>query len=219
MNHRIFLLCFLLAVFVRPCRATDGRSIVVSVADQRLALVEDGVPIASFPVSTSKYGVGDQSGSYRTPLGSLEVASRIGEAARIGAVFKHRVKTGEVLSPNASGRDPIVTRILWLRGREARNARAYERGIYIHGTPVERMIGRPASYGCIRMRSRDIVQLFDKVSVGTKIDIVDKPLSRALSRDAGRTSNVERPATGTANVPAGHEPKKTKPPIKVAFRA
>jgi lipoprotein-anchoring transpeptidase ErfK/SrfK len=155
---------------------------VVSVPEQRLALVEGGVPIASFPISTSRYGIGDQSGSYRTPLGAMEIASRIGKAAPVGAVFKNRVPTGEVLRPNAAGRDPIVTRILWLRGLESRNSRAYGRGIYIHGTPVERHIGRPASYGCIRMRSRDIVRLFDAVSVGTRIEIVDRPLAQVLHR-------------------------------------
>jgi len=98
----------------------------------------------------------------------------------VGSVFKSRVRTGEILSPNAPGRDPIVTRILWLRGLEACNAQAYERGIYIHGTPVENLIGRPASYGCIRMRSRDVIRLFDATPVGTKIDVVNTPLRRAI---------------------------------------
>ena len=75
-------------------------------------------------------------------------------------------RTGEILVPDAPGRDPIVTRILWLRGREAQNANAYGRYIYIHGTPEERNIGTPASYGCIRMRSRDVIQLYDIVGCG-----------------------------------------------------
>ena len=66
------------------------------------------------------------------------------------------------------GRDPIVTRILWLRGREPQNANAYGRFIYIHGTPEERNIGRPASYGCVRMRSRDVIQLYDTSAVGAR---------------------------------------------------
>jgi hypothetical protein len=137
--------------------------------------------------------------SYRTPLGSMEIASRIGDAAPLGAVFKHRVPTGEVLKPNAAGRDPIVTRILWLRGKEAQNARAYDRGIYIHGTPVERLIGRPASYGCIRMRSADIVKLYDAVDVGTPIDIVTEGTARAAERiaQASRTQ-VELSSTPVA---------------------
>src|ERR1051326_4336316 len=156
-------------------------ALVVSIADQKLALVENGEPVAQFPVSTSKFGVGDRPGSFATPLGLLEIASKIGADAPLGAVFKSRTPTREILRPNARGRDPIVTRILWLRGLEKRNAFAFERGIYIHGTPVERLIGRPASYGCIRMRSRDVVTLFSSISVGTKIAVMNQHLHDAIA--------------------------------------
>jgi lipoprotein-anchoring transpeptidase ErfK/SrfK len=162
-------------------QASAATSIVVSVPDQKLALVEDGVAIAQFPISTSKFGLGDRPNSYATPLGSMEIAAKIGSGAPLGSVFKSRVRTGEILQPNASGRDPIVTRILWLRGLESRNCQAYGRGIYIHGTPVERLIGRPASYGCIRMRSKDVVRLYDATPVGTKLDVVNAPLRRAIA--------------------------------------
>jgi lipoprotein-anchoring transpeptidase ErfK/SrfK len=157
-------------------------SIVVSVPDQTLALINDGVVVAQFPVSTSKFGLGDGSGSYATPLGSLAIASKIGANAPLGAVFKSRSMTGEVLPPNAPGRDPIVTRILWLRGLEKCNARAYRRSIYIHGTPEERLIGRPASYGCIRMRSRDVARLFPAVNIGTKIEVANVRLGSAIAK-------------------------------------
>ena len=111
----------------------------------------------------------------------MEIAGKIGAGAPVGAVFKHRRMTGEILRPNASGRDPIVTRILWLRGLEGRNANAFSRNIYIHGTPVERLVGRPASYGCIRMRSKDIVQLFDMVPVGSMVDVTEAPLRYAVA--------------------------------------
>jgi len=88
----------------------------------------------------------------------------------------HQRRTGEIVGVNAPGREPIVTRIIWLRGREAENANAYSRDIYIHGTPEERNIGRPASYGCIRMRSTDIVQLFDAIGYGAEVSIVNVPL-------------------------------------------
>src|ERR1700726_3205745 len=153
-------------------RAETPPTIIVSIPDQKLALLEDGSSVDEFPISTSKFGVGDRPGSYATPLGMLEVASKIGANAPLGAVFKSRKTTGEILAPNARGRDPIVTRILWLRGLERQNARAYDRGIYIHGTPVERLIGRPASYGCIRMRSRDVVSLFSAVNIGTRIEVL-----------------------------------------------
>jgi hypothetical protein len=98
---------------------------VVSVPDQKLALIDNGVAVAQFPISTSKFGVGDRPGSYATPLGELEVAAKIGANAPVGAVFKQRQMTGEILPPNAKGRDPIVTRIVWLRGLEKRNAQAF----------------------------------------------------------------------------------------------
>jgi lipoprotein-anchoring transpeptidase ErfK/SrfK len=157
-------------------------SIVVSVPDQTLALVDGGAVIARFPVSTSKFGLGDNPNSYATPLGSLEIASKIGANAPLGAVFKSRKMTGEILRPNAAGRDPIVTRILWLRGLERGNARAYSRAIYIHGTPVEQLIGKPASYGCIRMRSNDVARLFGAVRVGTRIAVLNTGLGRAVAQ-------------------------------------
>jgi lipoprotein-anchoring transpeptidase ErfK/SrfK len=177
----IGLLC-LTAAITCPIPAMATPSIVVSVPDQTLALIDDGVVVARFAVSTSKFGVGDRSGAYSTPLGTMAIASKIGGNAPLGTVFKSRLPTGEILAPNAPGRDPIVTRILWLRGLEKRNAHAYARKIYIHGTPEERLIGRPASYGCIRMRSRDVAQLFAAVGVGTKIEVANARLAPAIAQ-------------------------------------
>lgn len=180
-RHLCIPLLFLTAAIFSRATATAAPSIVVSVPEQTLALVDNGVVTARFPVSTSKFGLGDNPNSYATPLGSLEVASKIGANAPLGAVFKSRVRTGEILPPNAPGRDPIVTRILWLRGLEAANARAFSRNIYIHGTPVEKLIGRPVSYGCIRMRSGDVARLFAAVNVRTKVAIMNTRLSRAVA--------------------------------------
>ena len=141
-----------------------------------MAVLEDGQPIATYPVSTSKFGLGDIPGRSETPLGNLEIARKIGGRAPSGAVFKSRRLTGEVVPPDAPGRDPIVSRILWLRGLEPQNARAYDRYIYIHGTPEERNIGRPVSYGCIRMRSSDVIQLYDVVGTGARVTIATEPL-------------------------------------------
>ncbi len=166
-----------IALLVASCVAPDTRHhVVISVPQQRMALLDNGVLMATYPVSTSKFALGDSPGSMGTPLGEMEVAEKIGGSAPSGAVFKDRRLTGEILAPDAPGRDPIVTRILWLRGREARNANAYSRYIYIHGTPEERTIGRPASYGCVRMRSRDVIQLYDIVGRGAKVTILDAPL-------------------------------------------
>ena len=171
MNSWAAKFCALFAICAAPVPMFGSTAIIVSVTEQKLAVIENGQRVAQFPVSTSKYGLGDQPRSYATPLGLLEVASKVGAGAPEGAVFKSQHLTGEVLRPNAPGRDPIVTRILHLRGLEAGNARAYDRGIYIHGTPEERNIGRPVSYGCIRMKSRDVVELFEYVQRGTRVEI------------------------------------------------
>lgn len=183
MNLRLTGIGFLLIASGITALANDdaSHSLIVSIPDQRMLVLENGVPIASYAVSTSKYGVGDDRGRYTTPLGTLEVAKKIGDGAPMGAVFKGRRWTGEILHPNAFGRDPIVTRILWLRGLESNNRNAFNRGIYIHGTPVEYLIGRPASYGCIRMRSRDVLQLFNTVCVGARINILNMSLARAMN--------------------------------------
>jgi lipoprotein-anchoring transpeptidase ErfK/SrfK len=179
----------LVALMLSSCVAPDTRHrIVVSIPEQRLALLDNGALIATYPISTSKFAIGDAPGSRGTPLGELEIAKKIGDGAALGTVFKDRRPTGEVLVPDAPGRDPIVSRILWLRGLEARNANAYGRYIYIHGTAEERNIGKRASYGCIRMRSRDVIQLYDIVGPRARVTIVDAPLASALP--AAASSNT-----------------------------
>jgi lipoprotein-anchoring transpeptidase ErfK/SrfK len=176
-SHLIRIFLAGIALIVSSCVAPDTRHhVVISVPQQRIALLDNGAVIAMYPISTSKFAIGDWPGSRGTPLGELEIAEKIGGNAPSGAVFKDRRRTGEILAPDAPGRDPIVTRILWLRGREAQNANAYGRYIYIHGTPEERNIGKRASYGCIRMRSRDVIQLYDAVGWGAKVTIVNEPL-------------------------------------------
>ncbi len=166
------------ALLLSSCVAPDTRHhVVVSIPEQRLALLDNGAVIATYPVSTSKFAIGDAPGSRGTPLGELEIAKKIGDSAPSGMVFKDRRPTGEILVPDAPGRDPIVTRILWLRGLETQNANAYGRYIYIHGTPEERNIGTRASFGCIRMRSRDVIQLFDIVGPRARVTILNQPLA------------------------------------------
>ena len=180
MRSSAFFLLVLISLSVSAFASGGLPVIIVSVPDQRLAVLENGICIAKYPVSTSKFGVGDRPRSFATPLGMLQVAAKVGDNAPVGAVFHGQRRTGEILRPNAPGRDPIVTRILHLRGLEAQNSRAFGRGIYIHGTAEERRIGSPASYGCIRMKSRDVVRLFDCVPVGARVEIVTTSLSRAL---------------------------------------
>jgi L,D-transpeptidase catalytic domain len=160
-------------------------TVIVSVLDQKLMLVDNGASTGVYPVSTSKFGLGDNWGSMATPLGMLQVAQKIGDHAPVGAVFHNRRFTGEILQPNAPGRDPIVTRIIWLRGLEATNAHAYNRGIYIHGTPQEKNIGRPASYGCIRMKSSDVTELYAQLPVGAIVQITSDHLPKLSRASAG----------------------------------
>src|SRR3954454_7197473 len=199
-----FTICIgcLTAAVLTPMRVKAEASIVVSVPEQTLAVVDGGAVRERYKISTSKFGLGDKPNSYATPLGSLEIASKVGGNAPMGAVFKSRQMTGEILKPNAAGRDPIVTRILWLRGLEQGNARASSRNIYIHGTPVENLIGRPVSYGCIRMRSQDVAKLYGEVGVGTKIEISNIGLGRAVAEAKSKQqTNQVRLASRDARPP------------------
>lgn len=155
-----------------PFGSDTRNKMIVSVRDQKMLLVRDGNPVKSYKISTSKFGIGDRPGSNCTPLGRLQVAKKIGANAPMGGVFKSRRPTGEVLRPNAPGRDPIVTRILWLTGTESRNQNAFRRTIYIHGTPEERRLGSPASYGCIRMGSHDVADLYNRIGTGADVFVI-----------------------------------------------
>ena len=178
------LSCFALALLLFPKLDFAGPDapipprVIVSVRDQKLMVVQDGKRVATYPISTSRFGIGDRRGSMTTPLGWLQVAQKIGDHAPPGAVFHNRRFTGEILQPNAPGRDPIVTRIIWLRGLERENANAFDRCIYIHGTPEEKFIGRPASYGCIRMCSKDVQEVYAQLQIGALVRIIPDSLPK-----------------------------------------
>ncbi len=157
-----------------------ANSMQVSVPEQKLALFRHGVLTRTYPISTSKFGLGDEPGSYRTPLGTMEVAEKIGEGKPAGAVFKSRKWTGEVIEPDSPGRDPIVSRILWLNGLEPKNKNAYSRCIYIHGTAAEKDIGKAVSYGCIRMKSKDVIDLHDSIGEGATVSVVRKKIPEPM---------------------------------------
>lgn len=178
-------------VLAAKASAEPSLQLRVSVPEQKLYVFNGDKKVTTFRVSTSAFGLGDGTGSYSTPLGKLAIASKVGGGSPIGTVFKGRCRTGEICEVNAKGRDPIVTRILHLRGLEKQNSHAFGRGIYIHGTPEERRIGRPASYGCIRMKSKDVVALYDMVGVGTQVEITDKRISGGLfSFISGKSSSA-----------------------------
>ena len=175
---------------------------MVSVKDQKLGIYSEGKLTKQYVISTSKFGLGDQKGSNRTPLGQHEVIAKIGQGLPPGAVLKSRRWNGEVLKPNAPGRDPIVSRILWLRGMETSNKNAFNRFIYIHGTPEENRLGKPASYGCVRMGMKDVVDLFNTVNIGAKVVITrgglppgEKEKPASASDDVEGSSALNTPAT------------------------
>jgi lipoprotein-anchoring transpeptidase ErfK/SrfK len=179
-----------------PAPTLDTR-VVISVRDQKLILISNGTIAATYPVSTSKYGLGDAWGSLATPLGLLQVAQKIGDHAPMGAVFHNRRWTGEILNPNTPGRDPVMTRIIWLRGLQATNAHAFNRCIYIHGTNEEKLIGRPASFGCIRMRSSDVFALYNQIPLGTPVEIVQDRLPKAGNMADPEVYGFDSPASGS----------------------
>lgn len=174
----IFALCLCPSALPAVIAPGNSDSVIISVRDQKLMLLQNGAKVATYPVSTSMFGLGDFLGHMTTPLGYFAVAQKIGDHAPIGAVFHNRRFTGEILAPNAPGRDPVITRIIWLRGLEAQNAHAFGRCIYIHGTPQEKTIGRPASYGCIRMKSSDVAAVYNQLPLGSIVQIVQNGLPK-----------------------------------------
>ncbi len=132
--------------------------------------MEDEKPIRSYPVSTSRFGIGTEEGSMKTPTGRFRVAEKIGGGLPSDAVFQSRVplKPDDPLPPTE---DLVMSRILWLDGLDEDNANTRDRFIYIHGTKHEDKIGRPASHGCIRMRNIDIVDLFELVDEDAHVTI------------------------------------------------
>jgi hypothetical protein len=202
------LLILTLSILFSGCVTKDREHrILISVADQSMELYRRNALIGRFLISTSKFGLGDRPGSRSTPLGRMEVAKKIGDGAPLGAVFKNRRRTGEILRPNAAGRDPIVTRIIWLKGMEYQNRNAFSRFIYIHGTPEERNLGHPASFGCIRMRSYDVKEVFDIVGLGASVDVIpgslpDTPKQAALPSASPLPQATAPKATASATTPA-----------------
>ncbi|WP_395749267.1 L,D-transpeptidase family protein [Prosthecobacter sp.] len=144
-------------------------SLEVSIGTQRLRLYDGRRLVREWPCSTSKFGIGFTEGSNKTPLGRFIVKEKHGEEAECGTIFKARQPVGHWSRGMETKSDLVLTRILWLHGTEPRNANTYQRYIYIHGTNDEGSIGRPASHGCVRMRNRAVIDLFDLVPEGTPV--------------------------------------------------
>lgn len=154
----------------------------ILLANQTAELFDDDVLVRRYPVSTAANGAGEVRDSFQTPRGRHVIRAKIGAGQPAGTVFVRRRPTGEVCSPDmyasAPERDWILTRILWLSGREPGVNRLGDRDtmrrfIYIHGTPDSSKLGRPGSKGCIRMSNADIIELFDLIPNYSEVNIVD----------------------------------------------
>jgi lipoprotein-anchoring transpeptidase ErfK/SrfK len=155
-------------------------SATVSTSSQQLVVSDGDRPIRTYAISTSRFGVGEQRGSFKTPRGRHVVRAKIGAGEPLGRVFVGRRATDEVYSEALARtfpeRDWILTRILWLSGTEVGRNRlgdvdTMRRYIYIHGAPDSADMGAPSSIGCIRMRNADVAELFELLPIGSNVDI------------------------------------------------
>ena len=147
----------------------------VSISAQRLDIIaDDGSVSRSFPVSTAKKGTGSEPNSHKTPLGWHRVCQKIGDHAESGTQFVGRKPNGRVWksSDPVEEKNLVLTRILWLDGEEDHNKTSKDRYIYIHGTNREDLIGTPASAGCVCLRNADVIELYDLIPLGTRIEII-----------------------------------------------
>ncbi len=158
------------------------QSIVVNVSNQTLTAMANTGESIEYSVSTAKNGVGQEFGSECTPLGIHRIRAKIGAESSINTAFIGRRPSGEIYSEEIAQQEPkrdwILTRILWLCGNEVghnrlRSVDTMRRFIYIHGAPDTHAMGTPSSHGCIKMRNKDVIELFDRVAVGTNVNIVN----------------------------------------------
>lgn len=155
--------------------------VVIRITSQELDLWDANQNvIRKYQISSAVNGIGQEYGSFCTPLGKHIIRAKIGMSQPINTVFVRRRPTGEIYTPELGarypGRDWILTRILWLSGCEPGFNRmgkvdTMRRFIYIHGSPDSAEMGKPGSIGCIRMHNRDLLELFDFVNAGTEVDI------------------------------------------------
>jgi|SRR5205814_407303 len=150
----------------------DACEIDISIRDQTLTLRRGDEVLRTYPISSSRFGLGTESGSRKTPLGRFQIAEKIGHGMPPGTIFRSRIPLGPE-DPSPQTEDWITSRILWLDGMDPENSNTKRRYIYIHGTKHEDRIGQPASHGCIRMRNADVIELFDLVHSGNRVRIIE----------------------------------------------
>ena len=159
--------------------------IFVHVPSQTLDILDaSGALLQRYACSTSRFGLGSEPGSNKTPTGNFRIAEKHGDSAPAGMIFKSRVPTGKFGSEKDDA-DHVQTRILWLDGLDPENANTKSRYIYIHGTNAESLLGTPASHGCVRMANDDVIELYEAVPVGTLVEI-------SADAEPKRTRRVKR---------------------------
>lgn len=155
----------------------------ISVKHQKLYLIINDSTFRSYPISTAKNGIGTKANSNKTPYGLHTVKQKIGDGVPSGGILRSRIyqgKIAEILTEKENAdKDYVTTRILWLQGEDdglnkGKNVDSFKRYIYIHGTPEEGFIGEPASHGCIRMRNKDVIELYNLVEEGTPVYILEQ---------------------------------------------
>lgn len=161
---------------------TIGDAVVVDTTDQTLHFFADNEKeVSTYPISSSKFGIGNKKNSNKTPLGVHRVSDMIGADAPLGTIFRARANTGKtaeiITDPIDIKTDLVTSRIIWLAGMESglnkgEGIDSYKRYIYIHGTPEEGLIGKPASHGCIRMKNKDVIELFNRIKEKTPVIII-----------------------------------------------
>jgi len=176
----------------------------ISLPQQSLELHDErGTLLHRYVVSTAKNGAGEQNGSFCTPRGRHIVRAKVGAGETANTVFRRRRPTGEVWTPQLADefpeRDWILTRILWLSGKEPGRNRLGEvdtmrRYIYLHGSPDSVPMGSPGSIGCVRMRNSDIIQLFERIPVYTPVDIVEFGVEAGSWKELGEQARLVRKA-------------------------
>lgn len=182
-------------LYSRLLDKTPAVQIFIHVPSQTLDLLDPhGVLLRRYPCSTSKFGLGTEPGSNKTPTGHFRIAEKHGDDAPAGMIFKSRIATGKFGSENDEA-DHVQTRILWLDGLDKANANTKSRYIYLHGTNAETRLGTPASHGCVRMGNDDIIELYDTVAIGTKVEIsadAERKPKRAKARAKSSGATTEK---------------------------
>ncbi len=185
----------------------ERHRLVISIPDQRMALLDGERVVREYSISTALKGASEALNSDGTPRGLHVIAEKIGDGQPVGMIFKGREPIGVISELNPTeGIPPVVTRLFRLRGLEAGNQTTYDRLIYLHGSPHEAQLGQPASGGCIRMKSDDVIALFNTIEIGTPITILEMGLSGAIAATLDqqkRYVTVRRSAEAEANAPNG----------------